>query len=465
LSPSSIEGLGPRRLVAALFGTLKLMQMYGGRHDATADALQNLADAVHEAADGEPEAVVAVRGSRVQINGRTMRAAECGSLALAYIAKEFGRRAIAGLHLRHDITAPALGNFIGKFLELELAEARPNEVLVAALTGPDTSGISITPREANEPDPILLDDLGAKAMRTYLQGLRAFKDVLRYDGFKDQRKIRRARRAVQGLVDRFLEDEATVLALAQIRGHDLKLFHHCLNVSLYALAIGQRLGMSRRQLGELGIAALFHDIGKTAKHDKIPLEQVQREAPVRGARMLMEENSHHESMLKAAIVAFEQHSHYDGSGHPQVDHELHLFSRIITIADCFEALTAQRAPGEEHHSSYEAYLLMQQRAGTIFDPLLIKVFMNALGIYPVGSYVRLESGEVAMVQNAPAEPDNIDRPIVRVIKTGQGSMQPDETVDLAEPGEDGEPRNRIFCTLQPHEIFASVGEQVASLGF
>ncbi|MDH3591863.1 MAG: hypothetical protein OER88_08300, partial [Planctomycetota bacterium] len=82
-----------RRFVAALFGTLKLMQMYGATHAATFDALRNLASTIAEATE-ESEARVSVRGSRVQVNGRTMRASECGSLALTFLAEEWNRRAI-----------------------------------------------------------------------------------------------------------------------------------------------------------------------------------------------------------------------------------------------------------------------------------------------------------------------------------------------------------------------------------
>jgi HD-GYP domain-containing protein (c-di-GMP phosphodiesterase class II) len=298
-------------------------------------------------------------------------------------------------------------------------------------------------------------------MRTYMRGLRAFRDVLRLDGVHDHTKLRRARRAVQGLVDSFLEDEAAVLALAQIRGHDVKLFHHSLNVCIHALLIGQRLGMTRRQLGELGLAGLFHDLGKT-----VPLSEEEkgrghwralRAHPARGARLLLEDGTAHEGMLKAAIAAYEHHAHFDRSGFPAIDHELHLTSRIVAIADCYEALTGPRPYREVPYTPYDALSLMQTRAGTIFDPLLLKVFVNALGAYPVGSLVQLESGEIAIVCAGPERAGQLDRPRVRVVRTASGTLPPDTGLDLSAT------EYRISRTLQSNEVFDSVSEFVSAI--
>lgn len=453
-----------RRFVASLFGTLKLMQMYGSHHDATREATQNLAETVNEASGAGEETVLALRGMRLQVNGRTMRASECGNLALSYLAEEFGRRQIAALHVRVDAGPAELAVFIREFLEVGADEDEPADVLTARLFSLGVQGIGIERREEDNEEPVPPEERRDTTMRAYLQGLRAFKEVLREDGYPDRTKVRRARRAVQGLVDRFLEDEAAVLTLAQIRGFDVKLFHHCMNVSLYALAIGQRIGLTRKQLGELGLAALFHDLGKTVPPGRKPDESDQAAAkrevldhPTRGARMLLAESGNHAGMLKASIVAYEQHAHFDLSGHPTLTHDLHLFSRIVTIADCFDALTAQRSPGEPGHSAYDAFRMMQARAGTIFDPVLLKVFMNCLGIYPVGSVVVLTTGEIALVVGGPTKPDHIDKPRVRVVDTAKGVLEKDAELDL------GKCETGIRDTLEAAEVFTSIGDLVAAI--
>ncbi|MHC4576687.1 MAG: HD-GYP domain-containing protein [Planctomycetota bacterium] len=454
-----------RRLVAALFGTLKLTQMYGRGHNATADALRSLAGAVANAAGQEGEVAVSVRGKRLQVNGRTMRASECGALALSFLAEEWIKRGIEHVRFRPTVEAEDLGVFTASFLELDLSLPNPVERLVSACATGGCKGISVERRTEESREPVMLEERREHVMRTYLQGLRAFKEVLRCDSLPDHSKLRRARRAVQGVVDAFLGDETAVLALAQIRGHDVKLFHHSLNVCIYALLIGQRLGMTRRQLGELGLAALFHDFGKTAAASA---EETSKRAPAteprehtsRGARLLLQEARAHEGMLKAAIAAYEHHVHYDRTGFPVVDYDPHLVSRIVAVADCYEVLTSACGYREVSYAPYDALFLMQAKAGTLFDPLLLKVFVNAIGVYPVGSLVELTTGEFAIIAEGPADPSYLDQPRVRIVKTGGGTLPPEQVIDLAE--HDGHHR-AIARAVPSHEVFESVGQYVSAI--
>jgi HD-GYP domain-containing protein (c-di-GMP phosphodiesterase class II) len=445
------ESLAPRRLVACLFGTLKLMQLYGRRHVATAGAVSNLAEAVHAAAE-EGEARVAARGRRLQVNGRTMRSRECGALALGYLASEWGKRGIEQVRFQRETGVSDIEAFICAFLEVDVTRPDPAERLTAALGVAGTRGVLVERLAPDQREPVLLEERRESVMRAYLRGLRAFKEVLRCDGLRDRAKLRRARRAVQGVVDSFLEDEQAVLALAQIRGFDVKLFHHSLNVCVYALLIGQRLRMSRRQLAELGLAALFHDLGKTAP-DGGPPEEVERRHPARGARMLLDEGTTHEGMLKAAIAAFEHHVGHDRKGFPAIDHDPHLVSRIVAVADAYDALTVAPPPLAPPDA------LARMLARTDLDPLLLRVFVNALGFYPVGSIVQLSTGEYAIVSGPPATQLWLDRPCVRIVKRGDGVLEPDAVLDLsAAPA-----GQRIARALPPGAVFEDPVEHIAAL--
>jgi HD-GYP domain-containing protein (c-di-GMP phosphodiesterase class II) len=451
--------------VATLFGTLKLAEMYGVRHDAAQRALENLSWTVREAAGGAGEVFVSLRGQRLQVNEKTMRASQCGALAVAYITEQWARRNLATVRIRADVAPRDLAGFTEVFHGIgDTKDKDPAGRLTAELLAAGVTSITVERREESHHEALILEDHRQNSMRAYIRGLSAFKAVLRQDGFEDRRKIRRARRAVQGLVDSFLENEATVLTLAQIHGHDVKLFHHCLGVCIYSVAMGQRLGMSRRQLGELGLAALFHDLGKTASVEAeeeesggCATEQALEENPARGARMLLDEGPGHEGMLKAAVVAYEQRMHFEGGDDP------HLFSRIIAIADCYEALSCRRESGDPHYSTYAAFRLMQAKSGTIFDPLLLKVFAQALGIYPIGSVVELASGEIAVVTDAPSDAAQIDLPTVRILKSAGHGLQRGDVVDLSEPGEDGKSRAAIRRTLPPESVFTSLSDLVAAV--
>jgi HD-GYP domain-containing protein (c-di-GMP phosphodiesterase class II) len=447
------EGFAPRRLVAGLFGTLKLMQLYGRRHVATGGAVCSLADAVRDAAAEEGEARVAARGRRLQVNGQTMRSRECGALALGYLAAEWGKRGIDQVRFQRETTAEDIEAFIAAFLDIDVTRPEPAERLAAALSAAKVAGIMVQRLAPEEREPVLLEERRESVMRAYLRGLRAFKEVLRCDGLRDRAKLRRARRAVQGVVDSFLEDESAVLALAQIRSYDVKLFHHSLNTCVYALLIGQRLRFSRRQLAELGLSALFHDVGKTAPGKGTP-EEEERAHPARGARMLLDEGTSHEGMLKAAIAAYEHHAGVGGSGFPRIPHEPHLVSRVVAVADAYDSLTAPPGPLAPL-APPDALARMLARKD--LDPLLMKVFVNAMGIYPVGSLVELTTGETAIVQ-APPAPEALDRPRVKVVRRGAGALEPDAVLELA--AADGP---RIARAVPSGTVFGSMLEHVSAL--
>ena len=458
-----------RKVVSGLFGTLKLTQMYGPDHSTTQEALATLATAVHECAGDEGEVTIAVRGTRLLVNEKTMRASECGTLALSFLAEEWAKRGLETLRLSSAVEPSDLGTFSAVFVDVDLTQPLPADRLMAAVGASGCRGVVLERREDDASDPILMEERLESAMRSYPRGLRAFRAVLQLEGVPDRGKQRRARRAVQGLVDNFLQDESAVLALAQIRGHDPRLFHHSLNAAIHAMLIGQRLGMSRRQLGDLGMAALFHDLGKTVPDPaaqpgaKVDAWTRLRAHPGRGARMLLEEGTANEGMLKAAIAAYEHHAHFDRSGFPTLEHEQHLISRIVAIADCYEALTSTRTYRETPYTPHDALSLMQSKAGSIFDPLLLKVFINALGVYPVGSLVELTSGEVAIVIAGPNEGGNAAQPKVRVLRTERGSLAPETIVDLAEGDVTTGTARFVSRTVPSHEVFATVGEHVGAI--
>jgi hypothetical protein len=94
-----------------------------------------------------------------------------------------------------------------------------------------------------------------------------------------------------------------------------------------------------------------------------------------------------------------------------------------------------------------------------FDPLLLRVFVNALGVYPVGSLVELTTGETAIVDGPPSAPETLDRPRVRVVKRGQGALEPDAVIDLAAAPEG----QRVARALPARAVFADVLEHVSAL--
>jgi hypothetical protein len=147
-------------------------------------------------------------------------------------------------------------------------------------------------------------------------------------------------------------------------------------------------------------------------------------------------------------VAFEHHRNYDSSGYPFASRRPDLFSRIVTIADVYDALTTQR-PWRNAFMPDEALGMMTREAGKRFDPTLMKVFINTLGLYPVGTLVRLDSGELGVVIYSGGEGERLSRPIISLLG---GDGKPSGTVDLAERTAAGAYRWSIVMTEDPKKF-------------
>jgi HD-GYP domain-containing protein (c-di-GMP phosphodiesterase class II) len=246
------------------------------------------------------------------------------------------------------------------------------------------------------------------------------------------------------LVDLLLQDDATLLGLTTLRSHDEYTYSHCVNVCILALTIGQRLEYERGALADLGVAALFHDVGKA----DIPLDilnkatdftpeewAIIRRHPILGVKSLLRLKGLDDVSTKIVIAGFEHHLNYDLSGYPKMalPRKVTLFGRIISLADCYDAMTASRVYSRIPLSPDRALRLMLKKAGTAYDPLLMKVFVNCMGLYPVGTIVVLDTGEWGVVVGVPASPERRALPTITLIRDAAGREIDGETLNLADP--------------------------------
>jgi hypothetical protein len=125
---------------------------------------------------------------------------------------------------------------------------------------------------------------------------------------------------------------------------------------------------------------------------------------------------------------------YDLSGYPQVKSKkrVSLFGKILTIADVFDALTSPRIYRPRAFSPDHALGMMLEGSGKDFDPILLKVFLNMLGVYPIGTFLYLDTGEMGIVIESPKNGDKARPKVVLLKNDGHGGFQKDKDVDLAE---------------------------------
>jgi len=249
----------------------------------------------------------------------------------------------------------------------------------------------------------------------------------------DDRKVMKT---INHIIDDLLSQKEILVNLSDIRTFDDYTFAHSSNVAVLSIMVGLRLGLNQLELRNLGIGALLHDVGKT----HIPIEVLNKPGKLDEEEFnLIQNHSTYgfeiiretkDLNLLAAHVAYQHHERYNGTGYPRKlqGEEISLFARIVAIADVYDALVADR-PYRKRMLPHEAFEFLMAYSYTHFDHDLIKIFLQHIPPYPVGTMVRLNNGEKAVVikQNAKI----LLRPVVIAFERGDLALCPPEERDLA----------------------------------
>jgi HD-GYP domain-containing protein (c-di-GMP phosphodiesterase class II) len=239
------------------------------------------------------------------------------------------------------------------------------------------------------------------------------------------------------VVDQIMRDPVSLLTLTTIKDFDRYLVLHSTNVAVLSTLLGQRLGLDKPRLGELCLAGFLHDAGKLGVDpdvlnkpgalDKSEWDEMRRH-PILAAYTLLGSRRLNPSNMRAVQVAFEHHLNYDLSGYPAVElkDKVTLYGSIVAIADLFDALTTARVYRKVNPTPAEAIANLMRRRGTHFDPTLVKLFVEVMGVYPVGTVVALTGREAGVVCRPPAIGSPVDRPRVRLAV----GAEPGKIVDL-----------------------------------
>lgn len=272
--------------------------------------------------------------------------------------------------------------------------------------------------------------------------------------------MKQVKQAVQNIVDGVLQNEASLGGLSTLKDYDDYAFTHAVNVCIFCVAIGRRLGLSKAQLYDLGFAALVHDVGMSriphqilTKGDKLTAdEQKLMEAHTwLGALTAFELRDYGEIPFQSMIVAYEHHLKHDGTGYPQVvrPRKPSVFSKIISVAAAFDAATNERSYSKARPAD-EVLRELWENESLGYDPVIVKALINLLGIYPVGTCVILDTYELGLVHAANTDMAYVHRPIVRLLCDADGHwLHPPPLLDLAETEGDGEFKRSIIKVTNP----------------
>mgnify|MGYP006286947057 CR=1 FL=1 len=277
--------------------------------------------------------------------------------------------------------------------------------------------------------------------------------------------VRKTVRVVQDITDLVFLDKSILLGLSTIRDYDDYTYTHSVNVAVNAICLGHEIGLSRNSLVRLGICGLFHDLGKV----DIPIEIINKagrlnnqeykkiqQHSLNSVRQILKLEAYRELIAQIILPPFEHHLKYDLSGYPAVNWSkpISLFGRIIEICDVYDALTAPRIYRPTTLSPDRALGFMLAKSGKDFDPILLKWFINMMGVYPAGTLVRLNTGEAGLIYKSGRQ-ETQRMPKVLVIRKDKGSKQlkPGEVLDLNEKDESsGKYRYTIQKTYHPAQF-------------
>ncbi len=414
------------------------------------------------------EAVFTVRTSTLFFNSLRLKFGFANYHFFKFVSEEYRKREIGVLRFEPEVTEDGI-----KQLALAMvkgSDGRPTgsyEALAAALGKHGIAGIVV--------EKTLETDLGPSrersAAKVYFLGLTHLEDAFRAERAGEEKiKLGTTRRLMQSVFNNIVENESFIQGMTNIKNFHEYTLNHSMNVCILSIALGRRLGLDRNELIDLGISALFHDLGKLdtprdilekpAKLDDREREIIEKH-PHHGAEKLIQSPDFRGLPLRAIHVALEHHVKEDNTGYPRPyrKHSVNLFSRIVKITDFFDAITTKRVYRTSHFTRDDALTLMLAQSGREFQPALLREFVKMMGVYPVGSLVALSTGELALVVENSSETSLLLRPRVKVVALPDGGRVDGETLDLADvsPGTKTFVRT-IVKTLDPEKYNVRVAD-------
>ncbi|MDN5345186.1 MAG: hypothetical protein PWQ18_1300 [Clostridia bacterium] len=254
----------------------------------------------------------------------------------------------------------------------------------------------------------------------YEEAREALGDIYHRCRLGNHLEVKAIQEVVVGFLGRMQDNEDMFLQMVMLKDLDPYSSRHSLNVTVLATLLGSKLGLSQEELMVIGVGAMLHDIGKLEvppeillKPGKLSSEEfaVIKRHPQAGYERL-------EGVVREEVrcVALDHHERCNGSGYPRrlKREELSLAARCVAIADVYDAVTTDRCyrPRYLPHEGMEL-LMMESTLGNL-DMELVQVFLRAIASYPVGTTVRLTTGEIARVIGQ--EPEIPMRPVVKIVK-------------------------------------------------
>ncbi|MBZ2169410.1 HD-GYP domain-containing protein [Marinobacter sp. F4216] len=274
-----------------------------------------------------------------------------------------------------------------------------------------------------------------RARAAWIQGQQFIDKVTRDLESGDDLDFDEARPIIKHCVESIQANASAMFWMSRIKSRDAYTAEHCLRVAIFSIAFARFLGMPDKDLETVGMCGLLHDLGKLKVPQSILNKpgtltqeemQIMQEHTILGYELLKAD-----SKLDPIIsdVSSHHHERMDGQGYPHqlADWQISRYSRLVAIVDSFDAITSDRCY-KDGLSASEAISILYKNRGQQFDAGMVEGFIRMIGVYPPGSLVELNSGEVALV--VATHPGRKLKPRVEILLDANKNPMTPRVVDL-----------------------------------
>jgi len=464
--------LAGREFLVTLYTAVRSLKLYPLENAQAQKALDELTAATTHLLNVERELEVRLQGEFLFVNSTRLRLDLDNYASFSHILGQLRQSGIGAVRIDEGVERRELQIFVSLLLSYAAKEANPNKVfeLGQKLTDGGVTHVSVEPPLDTDEETEDAEKQKEAAKRTYARSVAVTKEVINSIRMGRSANVKKVKRAVQAIVDQVLNNEESLMGLTTLRDYDEYTFTHSVNVCIFSVALGRKLGFTKLQLYDLGMAALFHDVGKS----RVPLEVLNKEGgltdeewriiqahPWLGVLTLFGLRGYGEIPYRGMIVAYEHHMKTDLTGYPKSvrGRDLSIYSKIVAVADGFDAATSRRVYQTVPIQPDQVLKEMWENPRRGYDQVVVKAFINLVGIYPVGTCVILDTHEVAIVHAANPDVSQVHRPMARVVAAPDGAlMTPGTVVDLAQRDANGNFPRTIGKVTDPQKYGIKVSD-------
>jgi len=470
-SDSYIRGAG-RDFLIHFYTALRSLKLYPLENPVVQKSLDDLVSLSHSIVSREQELEVRVTGEFIFVNSTRLRLDLDNYASFSHVLSVLNGAGVGQVRAEEGADKREWTSFCSLLLNTAGRDTggQAFHALTAKMAEAGITHIAVEPPlEAGDDDDADEARLKEQAKRTYQRSVAVTKEVINSVRMGRTASVKKVKRAVQAIVDQVLADETSLIGLTTLRDYDDYTFTHSVNVCIFAVALGRKIGFSKLQLYDLGMAALFHDVGKS----RVPLEVLNKDGglddeewrimqahPWLGVLTLFGLRGYGEIPYRPMIGTYEHHMKIDLTGYPKTirPRKMSIFSKIIAVADGFDAATSRRTYQTMPLTPDAVLKEMWENPRRGYEPVLVKAFINLIGIYPAGTLVILDTYELAIVKAANPNVEAVHRPVVRIISDQQGTIiHPGFDADLNEQ-KDGVFTRSIIKVANPEKYGVRIAD-------